>query len=75
MDTKFSLSEESLFGIFRIAENLLEVKYTNQFSYSPQNQKKLANKIKDSGSYKSKDSELTEIENKSKSKLIVDEEI
>ncbi len=28
MDTKFSLSEELFFGIFRIAENQLEVKYT-----------------------------------------------
>ncbi len=32
METKFSLAEEGAFGIFSIADSMLEAEYTNQFS-------------------------------------------
>ena len=39
IDTKFSLADEQYFGMFKIADNMLEVDYTNQNSYKPKKQK------------------------------------
>jgi hypothetical protein len=36
LDTKFSLADEQYFGMFKMADKMLEVDYSNQFSYKPQ---------------------------------------
>ncbi len=36
LDTKFSLADEQYFGMFKMADKMLEVDYSNQFSYKPE---------------------------------------